>query len=138
MARPVCKGRLEIILFSLRQHVRSRGRCPGQDGDLRSLVLIITAVSMDRSPADDLLFLCRRDRRIEALLLSQHRPGDAGQLGRQRHHGDGLVRPLQQAANPAAERPIDLDNMTGTEYKGPGDGMRGNQSDNIDLQTSTE
>jgi hypothetical protein len=44
-------------------------------------------------------------------------------------------RPDGSIMHGGGKRPIDfidLDNMTGTEYKGPRDRMRGNQSDNID------
>ena len=48
MARPVCKGFQGLALVSLLERIRSRV-LPGQDGDPRSLVLIITTVLADRS-----------------------------------------------------------------------------------------
>lgn len=81
----------------------------GQDGDPRSLVLIITPVPDDRSihpgfqaavrlsghlpnmpqiaaavrrPPMLVAFLRRRYRRLEGAFIAQHCPGDAGGLGR--------------------------------------------------------
>lgn len=49
MARPVRKGDFRLVLFSLLQRIRSRGLVPGQDGDPRGPILIITAASKGRS-----------------------------------------------------------------------------------------
>lgn len=131
MARPVCKGVFEDCSAQSASTYPVSGSCPSQDGDSRSLVLIISPVSSDRSlrpgfqtavqlsghllfttrrqarsPAQILvsaLFLCRRDRRIETALLTQHRPGNACELGGQRDHDNVLVRPFRQATRPAPQ-----------------------------------
>ena len=46
MARPVRKGLVRGDLTGLRQRIRSRGGCPGQDGGPRALVLIKATASM--------------------------------------------------------------------------------------------
>src|SRR6202008_1367914 len=72
MARPIRKGRVRGDLTGLRQRIRSRSCCPGQDGGPRALVLIKTTASMRRflnqgsrapvQPSGHLAFTARRFR----------------------------------------------------------------------------
>jgi transposase len=72
MARPVRKRLLRGDLTGLRQRIRSRSCCPGQDGGPRALVLIKTTASMRHflnqgsrapvQPSGHLAFTTRRFR----------------------------------------------------------------------------
>lgn len=133
MARPVCKGFVKLVcsvcvnVSGLGIMSRPRWRSaqsgphnqtgldrsfngPGFQAAVRlsgHLPFTTRRLAATISPAaDDLLFLCRGDRRIEAALLAQHRPDDAREFGGQRNHHDILVCPFRQATHPPAQRRI--------------------------------
>jgi len=132
MSRPVCKGDFPGAFQSASTYPVS-GSGPGQDGDARSPVLIIRAVSDDRSmfqgsvlPFDcQAIFLTtsrqkrpmgaspirpprssvhRRLGRVERAPLAQHRPDDPRQLRCERDNHDIRVRALGKGPDPATER----------------------------------
>jgi transposase len=96
MARPIRKGLVRGDLTGLRQRIRSRSCCPGQDGGPRAMALIKTTASMRRflnqgsrapvQPSGHLAFTTRR------FAPSGHpRLGSQSRLRRRRRAGWGAV-----------------------------------------------
>jgi hypothetical protein len=65
---PSARGDFHLALVSLLQRIRSRALFPGQDGDPRSLILIITAASR----AVQLVQVFKLPFDCQAIFLSPH------------------------------------------------------------------